>query len=161
MALKEVEICTAALIERGWTIAFAESASAGLFSYEFSTVPESGQILLGSLVCYHECLKKGVLDISPGLIEKYTAESAEVTAAMARQLKKITNADVCMALTGLTTPGGSETNEKPVGTIFTHFIFPNNEKAARFEFHGSPRQILGEAIAISCTTITDECRQPE
>ena len=156
MASNEVVKCVNALLSRQWTIAFAESASAGLLSYEFSTVPESGQILLGSLVCYHECLKEGLLKIPAALIEAHTAESAEVTKAMAHQLKKITNADVCVALTGLTTPGGSETKEKPVGTIFVTIIFPNDEVARRFEFKGPPEHILSEAIAGICNLIVDK-----
>jgi nicotinamide-nucleotide amidase len=144
------------LLKRDWTIAFAESASAGWLAYKFSTVPDSGQVLLGSLVCYHECLKKGLLGIPPALIERHTAESAEVTKAMAHALKKITGAELCVALTGLTTPGGSETPEKPVGTIFLHFIFPGDETAKRFEFKGNPEQILAGALIAVCDAIINK-----
>lgn len=161
MASNDVTDCVKALISRGWSIAFAESASAGLLSYEFSIVPNSGQILLGSLVCYHECLKKSLLRIPPELIEIYTAESSQVTHAMATRLKEIVNADVCVALTGLTTPGGSESPEKPVGTIFIHMLFPGDETASRFEFKGAPNEILAESLSNICQIIIQKCNEAQ
>ena len=102
------------LAEKELTIAFAESATAGRLSYEFSLTPDSGKILKGGLVCYDACIKEDVLDIPRELIEKFTPESAEVTKELARRLHKVVpSADVFIAVTGLTTPGGSETPEKP------------------------------------------------
>jgi len=152
----QIEACVNRLIAKKWRIAFAESASAGLLSYRFSTVINSGEILLGGIVSYHERIKEDVLEIPRETIQRHTAESAEVTRAMARHLKQITNADVNIALTGLTTPGGSETPEKPVGTIFIHFIFPNDELARRFEFKGSPEAILEQALDQICQVIIDK-----
>lgn len=146
MATPNVLRCSEALAAKQWKIAFAESASAGKMSYEFSTVPESGKILLGGLVCYDACVKEGLLEISPDLIRAFTAESAEVTRAMANSLCKIVEADVCVAVTGLTTPGGSETEEKPVGTMFVHVVLPNHQVERRFEFHGSPEEIVDKTI---------------
>lgn len=153
----EVTKCVKALLAKRWTVAFAESASAGLMSYQFSAVPESGRILLGGVVCYHECLKEGLLGIPAELIGKHTAESPEVTQAMAEGLKKITNADVCVALTGLTTPGGSETAQKPVGTVFIHIIFPRESVRRRFVFDGKPREILDRALSETCGIIVNKC----
>lgn len=147
MASQIVLECSKALKGKKLTIAFVESASAGKMSYEFSTVPESGDILIGGLVCYNACMKEEVLDIPPELIENFTPESAEVTKAMAVNFSRYATSDVCVALTGLTTPGGSETPQKPVGTIFVHIVFPKSkELAKRFEFKGSPEEILNQAI---------------
>jgi nicotinamide-nucleotide amidase len=115
-------------------------------SYEFSRVPESGKILIGGLVCYHSSFKEIALDIPHELIETFTAESPEVTKAMANNFCKFVEADVCVALTGLTTPGGSETPEKPVGTIFIHIMFREKQIAKRFQFYGSPEEIVNQAI---------------
>lgn len=146
MASSKVIECSKALKRKNWTIAFVESASAGKMSYEFSTVPDSGDILIGGIVCYNACMKKDILDIPEELIENFTPESAEVTKALALSFSKYGAADVCVALTGLTTPGGSETTEKPVGTIFVHMVFPHKQLARRFEFKGSPDEILASAI---------------
>lgn len=65
-------------------IAFIESASSGYLSSQFSIYKNSGaEILLGGLVSYDPSTKVNILKIEQTFIEKYTAESAEVTEAMA------------------------------------------------------------------------------
>lgn len=156
MASQKVMDCGKALVRKNWTIAFVESASAGKMSYEFSTVPDSGKILIGGIVCYNACMKEEALDIPHGLIETFTPESAEVTKVMANNFCKFTQVDICVALTGLTTPGGSETPEKPVGTIFIHIVFPHKQVAKRFEFKGNPEDILNQAIDETASLILQQ-----
>ena len=146
MASEKVKECSLLIAQNGWTITFVESVSAGKMNYEFSTVEESGKILLGGLVCYNATLKEVLLEIPPALIETFTAESAEVTKAMAEHFCRIVPADICVALTGLSTMGGSESAEKPVGTVFIHIIFPNVHIAKRFEFLGDAELIINQAI---------------
>jgi nicotinamide-nucleotide amidase len=156
MASEKVTACSKALADKEWTISFVESASAGKLSYEFSTVSDSGKILIGGLVCYNACMKEDILHIPKTLIDKFTPESAEVTQAMAVAFCKFTESDVCVALTGLTTPGGSETAEKPVGTIFIHIIFPDRQLARRFEFKGNPAEIVNQAVDETASIILNE-----
>lgn len=146
MASNKVTQCCQALIEKNMTISFAESASAGKMSYEFSTVFNSGRILIGGIVCYHISMKEDLLQIPWGTIEKYSAESSEVTKLMAQHFSRFINSDICVGLTGLTTPGGSESDSKPVGTIFIHIVFPENEIAKRYEFKGDQESIINQAI---------------
>lgn len=158
MVLQEVAECAKVLADGKNTISFVESASAGRMSYEFSLAEQSGDVLIGGIVCYNACLKETALNIPHELIEKYTPESAEVTEAMANAFYKTVQSDVCVALTGLTTPGGSETPEKPVGTIFIHIIFPHKQLPERFVFVGSAEDIVRQAIQETAATITREMR---
>jgi nicotinamide-nucleotide amidase len=152
----QVIACSKALAKNNWTIAFVESATAGKMSYEFSTVPDSGKILLGGLVCYNAVTKEDILQIPHGLIETFTPESSEVTKEMAISFCRFAPADVCVALTGLTSPGGSETKEKPVGTIFIYIIFPHKKASHRFLFKGSPEEIVNQAIDKTAAVILNE-----
>lgn len=156
MASDKVTACCKALIEKKLTITFVESASAGKMSYEFSTVFNSGKILIGGMVCYHSSMKEDLLHIPWGTIEKYSAESAEVTKLMAQNFYRYINSDICVALTGLTTPGGSEREGKPVGTIFIHIVFPDKEIAKRYEFKGSAESIIDQAIDVVADLILKE-----
>ena len=156
MASEKVTACCQALIEKNMTISFAESASAGKMSYEFSTVVNSGRILIGGIVCYHSSMKEDLLHIPWGTIEQYTAESAEVTKLMAQNFYRYINSDICVALTGLTTPGGSESESKPVGTIFMHLIFSEKQIAKRYEFKGTPEDIINQAIDVVADLILKE-----
>lgn len=141
-----VSQCSEALARRKWTIAFAESASAGRLAYEFALAPRSGETLIGGIVCYNACVKKDILEVDPKLIATHTAESAEVTQALAEAYGRSVPADVCVALTGLTAPGGSETPQKPVGTVFIHVKFPHTSVAERLLFAGGPEDIVEQAV---------------
>ena len=140
MNTQKVIECSEALIKKHRTITFVESASAGKISYEFSTVPNSGKILIGGMVCCNTFMKEELLRIPKNLIKKLTPESAEVTKALANSFCKLAESDICVAITGLTSPKGSETPEKSVGTIFVPIILSNKQLASRFIFEEVPKK---------------------
>ncbi|HEY6529868.1 MAG TPA: CinA family protein [Cellvibrionaceae bacterium] len=144
------------LVERGRTIAFAESMSAGYLAYQFSTVEGSGDIFLGGLVCYDSGLKTRLLQVPETLIKQFSAESLEVTLSMAEGLMNLITPNIGVALTGLCSPGGSECEEKPVGTVFVVFSQQIEEEkttwSRRYFFNGSPEHIIEQTVA----SITDE-----
>lgn len=138
--------CSQALSERQLTIAFAESATAGRLSAEFSMCPESGSILKGALVCYDASLKENILHVPKDMLRHFTPESAEVTRELAERLQTFIPADLHVAVTGLTCPGGSETPEKPVGTMFIHLCTRRKSVAIREVFKGRPEEIVLQCI---------------
>jgi len=135
------------LIEKRLTIAFAESATAGRLAAEFSMPENAGKYLKGALVCYDASLKKDILGVESEMIEKYTPESAEVTEAIAMGLPHLIDADIHIGVTGLPAPGGSETSEKPVGTMFIHSIKDGKPFFKdRQVFSGNPETIITSAV---------------
>ena len=138
--------CGKLLISNQMTLAFAESATAGRAAAEFSLVKIAGKFLKGGLVCYDACLKEDILGVPADLIKRYTPESAEVTLELAVRLKKIIDSDIQVAITGLTTWGGSETPAKPVGTMFIHLVMKNKSIGIREMFYGSPEQIVLQTV---------------
>ena len=125
-------------------IAFIESASSGYLSSQFSIYKNSGaEILLGGLVSYDPSTKVNILKIEQTFIEKYTAESAEVTEAMAVHGKKLfTQADIIVACTGLLKPGGSATEIKPEGTFFISILYLNEIYNFHYFIDGTPSEKL-------------------
>jgi nicotinamide-nucleotide amidase len=83
---------------------------------EFALTEESGKVLKGGIACYDVDLKVKLLGVSQQLIDDYTPESMEVTRVMANGVKGTIYSGIQVTVTGLTTPGGSEPAEKPVGT---------------------------------------------
>lgn len=135
------------MAEKGLKIALAESATAGWLASEFSLTPTSGGVLLGGIVCYDACTKEELFDIPNDIIQKFTPESAEVTRLLAERLTKFFKCDIAVAITGLTAAGGSETHDKPVGTMFIHIKLPNNRYCAHREvFEGVPENIISQTI---------------
>lgn len=146
MPSEKVKACAQAIAERKWKIAFVESATAGRMCAEFALTEKSGDILRGGISCYEVFIKENILKIPHALIEKHTAESAEVTKSLAANAAPLFKSEIIVAVTGLITPGGSETAEKPVGTMFLHIVFPNDSIAHREVFKGDPEAIVLQAI---------------
>ena len=142
MAISSVQECSRLLVEKQLTLAFVESASGGILCGEFALVPGSGKVLLGGLITYDGDIKKQLLGIPDELLERYTPESAEVTAAMAEGGKRIFPADIIVANTGLLTPGGSETPEKPVGTMFIHALIRHRSVYFQKVYAGTPGEMV-------------------
>jgi nicotinamide-nucleotide amidase len=138
--------CSHALKEHGLTIAFAESVTAGKLISEFALIPNCGSVLNGSIVCYDVSVKKSLLGVTDKMIEQYTPESAEVTDQLAIGLRKLIPSDVIVAVTGLAAPGGSETEEKPVGTMFVHGFFKDEPWKLRLLFDDEPEQVILRTI---------------
>lgn len=140
------------LVKKDFTIAFAESVTGGYLAHKFAIAEGSGQVFLGSLVCYNPSLKEGLLDVPSELIEQCSAESEDVTVKMVEGLMKTVQPDIGVAITGLCSPGGSETPTKPVGTIFVAFANKEIVFSKRYLNDGTPEQI----VALAVEEIADE-----
>jgi nicotinamide-nucleotide amidase len=151
-----VKKCSELLYEQELSVAFAESATAGRVMAEFSLLPNCGKILTGSLVCYNADIKKEHLNVGDDLVKKYTPESAEVTEAMAIGLKDFIPSDIQVATTGLTMPGGSETEEKPVGSTFIHVVFKGKHIPVQKVFQGTHEEIVLQTVDLVAQTIASE-----
>lgn len=133
------------LIEKKLRVAFAESVTCGLASNQLNITPGTSEVFMGSIVCYSEKVKMNLFNVRPSLIKKYTAESQEVTDALVKNLPQLIDADVYVAITGLNADGGSETVEKPVGTVFLSFLYKGKIIRRRKKFNGSPSSIKKQA----------------
>lgn len=147
--------CVKLLADKNLTIVFIESATAGYLAHRFSVSPYSGDVLLGGLVCYDVMIKKNMLNISSQLIDKYTPESLEVTQELVKQSPEKFEADLHVACTGLLKPGGSETEEKPVGTFFYCIGYKDEVYSFRSLCNGPPQQKLRSIYSLICKGIID------
>ena len=147
MAEKKILACSKLLAEQGLTVSFAESATAGWLCSEFALAPESGQILKGGIVCYDADIKCNVLGVPKRQLKEFTPESETVTRSITQGIQKLIPADIHIGCTGLTAPGGSETAEKPVGTMFLHCIRGQQQVLdERIVFCGNPEDIVSQTI---------------
>jgi PncC family amidohydrolase len=133
------------MLQKGETLALAESMTCGLAAHQLATVKGTSEVLKGGIVCYHESVKCNLLRVPKNLIEKYSAESKEVTATLAENLHHLFDADIYAAVTGLASGGGSETKAKPVGTVFFTVVYKGKSSHDRRRFRGTPLQIRKKA----------------
>lgn len=119
---KKLQKLILTLQEKKVTLAFAESMTAGKLINEFSKCKGASDVLLGGIVTYKPEMKIEHLSVSKDTLKKYTAESRQVTTEMVKGLKSLINPDIAVAVTGLASKGGSESEEKPVGTVFISIL---------------------------------------
>lgn len=151
-------VATAAklLIGKNLTLAFAESATAGRTSAAFSLAGDAGKFLKGGFVCYDAVLKCEVLDVPQDMLDEFSPESKEVTQAIARGLIKLIPADIHIGITGLPCPGGSESLQKPVGTMFISALLQGKPWFnQRILFHGSHEQIVEQTVTHVAAKLMD------
>ena len=156
MAESKIRICSKLMAEQRLTIAFAESATAGWLCSEFALTEESGKVLKGGIACYDADLKVKLLGVAQQLIDTYTPESMEVTREMAYRLKETIPSDIQVTVTGLTTPGGSETPEKPVGTMFVFALICGREASFRKVFAGTCEEVIHQTIEAAADLLIGE-----
>jgi nicotinamide-nucleotide amidase len=133
------------LKEQGLTVAFAESMTCGMATHKLASCTGTSDVLKGSVICYTPEVKKSLLGISQAMIDKYTCESKEVTDALADKLSGLVKSDIHAAITGLASEGGSETKEKPVGTVFFCVRYKGRKHHLRKLFRGTPLAIREKA----------------
>lgn len=88
------------LTKKGLTIAFAESMTGGLLSYELVKNQGASKVFLGSIVAYSIDQKVNLLYLDQELIEKFGTVSPEVSVMMAKSVKEITKSNISVAITG-------------------------------------------------------------
>lgn len=102
---------------QGKTLAVAESCSGGLMAHKMTRVSGSSAYFLGGVVAYSNELKEKLLGVPVETIAQHGAVSSETARAMADGVRRVTGADLGVAITGIAGPaGGSEA--KPVGTVY-------------------------------------------
>ncbi len=131
---------------QGLTLAAAESCTGGLVAARLTSVPGSSEAFAGGVVAYDNRLKRELLDVSGGILDRHGAVSAETAAAMARGAREAMGADVGVSVTGVAGPGGG-TPEKPVGLVYLHASTPAQEEAMELRLPGDRGAVRRRAAA--------------
>lgn len=106
----------ALLVQRGHTVAFCESLTAGLASATLADAPGSSAALRGGLVTYATAVKAHFLGVTEAQLEAQGVVSAATAEAMARAAIAQCGAEWGVSLTGVAGPDLQE--GKPAGTVF-------------------------------------------
>lgn len=105
------------------TLAVAESCTGGLVSNRITNVSGSSAVFWGGVVSYANEAKMKVLGVSESSLRAHGAVSEQVAKEMAEGLRKLSQTDYTIAITGIAGPTGG-TPEKPVGTVFIAISTP-------------------------------------
>lgn len=158
MATEAVKQLTA----KGLKIATAESCTGGLVSKLITDVSGSSSVFDCGIVSYSNEIKASVLGVSESTLNTYGAVSEETVKEMSEGVRKISGADITVAISGIAGPN-SDSTDKPVGLIwlavnynetittkkienkFTENIRENNRNSA-----------AQQALELVCKVLTNE-----
>lgn len=103
--------------EKNKTFTFAESCTGGLLSKLVTDVSGASSVYPGGVCTYANEIKTNLLGVKEETLRQHGAVSEETAREMSVGVKKLINADVAVAVTGIAGPL-SDNTEKPVGLIY-------------------------------------------
>ncbi len=139
----------ARLVERGQTLAAAESCTGGLLAKLLTDAPGSSKYFQGGAVAYSNEAKVQMLGVSTRSLEAAGAVSAAVALEMAAGIRQRLGSTYALSLTGVAGPDGGSV-EKPIGLVFIGLSSPAGTTAREFRFgEDSPRLFIRERAALT------------
>jgi nicotinamide-nucleotide amidase len=123
------------LAKNGRTLSVAESCTGGLLSHRITNIPGSSMYFKEGVVTYSNESKIKNLNVRRETIEGFGAVSEETALEMVRGIKRISDSDYAISITGIAGPSGG-TKEKPVGLVYIGLSTPKADKVFNFNFSG-------------------------
>jgi nicotinamide-nucleotide amidase len=121
------------LLQKGKTLATAESCTGGYISHLITSVPGSSAYFMGSVVSYDNSIKETVLGVNADTLDNHGAVSEETVFQMANGVLRVMQADYGIAVSGIMGPGGG-TEIKPVGLVWIAVASKHKTITQKFHF---------------------------
>ncbi len=134
------EAIVAELKKRKMTLAVAESCSGGGLGNLITSVPGSSQVFMGGVIAYANELKIKILKVKETTLRRHGAVSEATADEMAAGVRRLTGADIGLAVTGIAGPQGGSPS-KPVGLVYMHLRAGSQCRSIRRIFSGS-REVI-------------------
>lgn len=142
------------LTASGLTVATAESCTGGLVGDRLTDVPGSSAYFAGGVVCYSNSAKISLLGVRPDTLRVRGAVSAQTVREMASGVRRLLDADVGIAVTGVAGPTGG-TELKSIGLVFVAVSMPYSARAEKHRLSGTRRMVKERSAAAAL----DLCRR--
>lgn len=124
------------LIRKGIKIGTAESCTAGMLSSAITSIPNSSSIFEIGISSYSNRIKNAALGVSQNTLKTFGAVSPETAIEMAKGIRNLSDADIGLSVTGVAGPTQSE--NKPVGTVYISLVDAKSAWVIRFSFGDQP-----------------------
>jgi nicotinamide-nucleotide amidase len=144
-----------AIRARGWLLAIAESCTGGLVGTLLTQEPAS-DYFVADTITYANSAKTGLLGVGEEILRGHGAVSPECAAAMAEGIRRVCNADLGLAITGIAGPSGG-TPEKPVGLVYWALAHPEGTIVRDRIFRGDRNQIQKLASFAAMALVREFC----
>jgi nicotinamide-nucleotide amidase len=131
--LERIERLIKKLTKKKMKIAVAESCTGGYISHMITNIAGASNVFERGIVCYSNQAKIDLLKVKATTIVTHGAVSKEVVKQLASNIKRISNVDIGIGVSGIAGPTGG-TLEKPVGTVYIGFSTEKETHVKQFNF---------------------------
>ncbi|HZJ76537.1 MAG TPA: competence/damage-inducible protein A [Oscillospiraceae bacterium] len=128
------------LIEKGLTIATAESCTGGLLSGRLINYPGISSVFMEGIITYSNRSKVKYLGVKRETLEIYGAVSESVAKEMAEGICRVAGTDIGVSITGIAGPDGG-TKTHPVGLAYIGICIRGTTKIKEINSTGSRNRI--------------------
>ena len=126
------------------TVTTAESCTGGLLAARIVNVPGASAVFRQGFVTYSNKAKRRLLDVNKTTLKKYGAVSKETVKEMATGGVFASDADACVAISGIAGPDSEE--EKPVGLVYIGCCMKDKVEVEKYQFKGNRQKVREQAV---------------
>lgn len=152
-------VLVGALIERGLTLATAESCTGGGIGEAITSVPGSSRCFVGGVIAYTNVIKRDQLGVGQADLDAHGAVSEPVVRAMAEGARTRLGSDLAIAVSGVAGPGGG-TPGKPVGTVDVALAYAEGTDYKRLNLFGNRAAVRRATVLWALKLIWDRLGLP-
>ncbi len=142
------EVIGRLLLPRGLTLAVAESCTGGLIGERLTRVAGSSKYFLGGIVCYSNEAKMSLLGVPRRVLETEGAVSAETARILAESVRRVFNAGIGVAVTGIAGPGADGSDKSP-GLVYAAVADAQGHRVSERKFPGDRERVRMQASQLA------------
>ncbi|SNT64847.1 nicotinamide-nucleotide amidase [Asanoa hainanensis] len=146
------------LVDRGETLAVAESLTGGLLAATIVEVAGVSAVFRGGLVVYATDLKASLAGVPAPLLAAQGAVDPDVAVALARGARRVCGADWGVSTTGVAGPDPQD--GKPVGLVFVAVDGPGGRRVDELRLSGGRAAIRAGAVSHALESLVALLRSP-
>ncbi|MGH8456741.1 MAG: CinA family protein [Stenotrophobium sp.] len=146
------------LLERGESVATAESCTGGLIAKLLTDISGSSGWFERGVVTYSNLAKRDLLDVPSEILDSDGAVSEAAARCMAEGLLMSSPADWGISVTGIAGPTGG-TEAKPVGTVWIALLHRSRDALVRrYLFKGDRAQVREQTARAALEELLKQLR---
>ena len=142
----------------GRSLVTAESLTGGGIGAALTAISGSSAVYKGGVICYTNWVKHNVLGVPQAVLDDCGAVSRETAGAMAAGVRKLLDADMAVAVTGLAGPGGDEFGN-PVGTVFIGYQDARQTVVKHCQFEGDREAVRWQTVETALKLVLEMQKQ--
>jgi nicotinamide-nucleotide amidase len=140
------------LLKSNYYLVSAESCTGGWIAEAVTAIAGSSSWFERGFVTYSNASKQELLNVKAETLMRYGAVSEQIALEMVIGALKNSHAQVGVAITGIAGPSGGSP-DKPVGTVWIAYAFPQQVYAKCYYFQGNRTEIREQTVIGALETL--------